>query len=510
MTDPLTPPCHDNDHTDFSSIRARIGAADRIMRPWRLPSRDTASATAYLLAWAATLLDQFGRLPVAGDLGGIAMLIFLILEFPRQRRYAQILFLALTGIGLIGVVIAADPIPLFLSAWRRGAAYGAFFLALSSLRDAAETSKLVRRCGRHLVAQPPGRRYAALTAGGHLFGIILSYGAIELLGAMVMRANTLLAAGGSEATRALRTRRMLMAIYRGFAVMNCWSPLNLMTAVVSTAVPAAPMRLLLPIAFIVSIGMAAIGWLEDRLSATRLSPPRPLTSGTARPQTTESWSIHLRIVALVALVMLLAELGSIVLGVSLVAAVTLIVPLVGLGWAIVQAWTFVVTAHPLARTAAILKRRAGRFALRVPSFRSEATVLAGSGFMGVAVGGALPAAGLAPFIAHLPPFAVPLLVPVILIATGQLGLNPVAVVALLGAAMPDPTAFGISPAVLAFSCMLGWGLAVNMTPMSASAITTARWAGVSPWTVSTAWNATFTFSALLLSWLAIGAMFILL
>jgi hypothetical protein len=58
--------------------------------------------------------------------------------------------------------------------------------------------------------------------------------------------------------------------------------------------------------------------------------------------------------------------------------------------------------------------------------------------------------------------------------------------------------------------MLGWGLAVNMTPMSASAITTARWAGVSPWTVSTVWNATFTFSALLLSWLAIGAMFILL
>ena len=104
------------------------------------------------------------------------------MEFPRQRRYAQILFLALTGIGLIGVAIAADPVTLFLAAWRRGAAYGAFFLALSSLRDAAETSKLVRRCGRHLVAQPPGRRYAALTAGGHLFGIILSYGAIELLG----------------------------------------------------------------------------------------------------------------------------------------------------------------------------------------------------------------------------------------------------------------------------------------------------------------------------------------
>ena len=465
-------------------------------------ARNVWSAGAYVFAWAATLLDQFGGLPVAGDLAGIAMVVFLLMEFPRQRRYAKILFLALTGIGLVGVAIANDPMSLFLSAWRRGAAYGAFFLALSSLRDAAETSKLVRRCGQHLVAQPPGRRYAALTGGGHLFGIILSYGAIDLLGAMVMRANTLQAAGGSEAVRTLRTRRMLMAIYRGFAVMNCWSPLNLMTAVVSTAVPAAPMRLLLPIAFVASIGMSVIGWLEDRLSSARQA-----TAGGRRPQTTEGWSIHLRIVALVGMVMLLAELGSIVIGVSLVAAVTLLVPLVGLGWAVVQGWRFIVAANPMPRTVAVLKRRVDRFFLRVPGFRSEATVLAGSGFMGVAIGGALPAAGLTPVLAHLPPIAVPLLVPVILIATGQLGLNPIAVIALLGAAMPDPVAFGISPAVLAFSCMLGWGLAVNMTPMSASAITTARWAGVSPWTVSTTWNAAFTFSALVFSWAAIVGLF---
>jgi hypothetical protein len=476
-----------------------------------VPSRDTFSASAYVFAWAATLLDQFGHYPGAGDAAGLAMLVFLLLEFPRQRGYAQVLFLSLTAIGLAGVVVSADPAGLFLSAWRRGAAYGAFFLALSSLRDAAETSRLVRRCGEHLVAQPPGRRYAALTGGGHLFGIILSYGAIELLGAMVMRANTLQAAGGSTAVRTLRTRRMLMAIYRGFAVMNCWSPLNLMTAVVSTAVPAAPMRMLLPIAFVASIGMAAIGWLEDRFSAARLATSggvRPATG--VRPVTQETWWIHLRIIGLVGLVMLLAELGSVALGVSLVSAVTLIVPLVGLGWTLLQAWGFITGANHVARVAGVLGRRAGRFFRRVPNFRSEATVLAGSGFMGVAVGGALPAAALAPVIGHAPPILVPLLVPVILIATGQLGLNPVAVIALLGAAMPNPAAFGISPAILAFACMLGWGLGVSMTPMSASAITTARWAGVSPWTVSTAWNAAFTFSALAFSWLVIAALFMVL
>ena len=221
------------------------------------------SAWCYPLAWAATLAAQLLHLPYAGQLAGLAILAFLLAEFPNQRRYAQALFLALLAIGLLGVAEAPHPIELFLDAWRRGASYAAFFLALTTLRDAAETSPLVRRCGRHLVAQPPGRRYAALTAGGHVFGIILSYGAIELLAAMVARANDADTATAAPA-RALRARRMLMAIYRGFCVMNCWSPLNIMTAVVSTAVPAAPMPLLLPIAFVVAVGMAALGWLEDR------------------------------------------------------------------------------------------------------------------------------------------------------------------------------------------------------------------------------------------------------
>jgi hypothetical protein len=460
------------------------------------------SAWCYALAWAATLADQLLHLPHAGDVGGIAILLFLLLEFRNQRRYAQVLFLALLGIGMVGVVLAADPLALFLAGWRRGASYAAFFLALTTLRDAAETSPLVRRCGQHLVAQPPGRRYAALTAGGHVFGITLSYGAIELLAAMVMRANTLEAAGGSADIRAIRTRRMLLAIYRGFCVMNCWNPINIMTAVVSTAVPAAPMRLLLPIAFVVSVGMTALGWIEDRLSGARLR-----TRGGPRPATTESWAIHWRIVALIVLVMLLAEGTAALFGVSLVAGVTLVVPLVALGWLVAQSWRF--AGRRASRLPAMMRRRARRFLLRVPGLRSEATVLGGSGFMGVALGSVLPASGLAPFVAGLPSVTVPLLIPLLLIGTGQLGLNPVAVVALIGAAVPDPGLLGVPPAVLAFACMLGWGLGVTMTPMSSSAIITARWADVSPWTVTTRWNALYTSSALLMAWAAIAIAFVM-
>jgi hypothetical protein len=453
------------------------------------------SACCYIFAWAATLLDQFVGLPLLGDAAGLAILAFLIREFPRQRRYAQVLFLAMAAAGMLGVAASSEPLALFLAGWRRGAAYAAFFLALTALRDAAETSRLVRRCGQHLVAQPPGRRYAALTGGGHLFGIILSYGAIDLLAAMVGRANR----AGPAVDRAARARRMLMAINRGFCVMNCWSPLNIMTAVVSTAVPAAPMHLLLPIAFAVSVGFMALGWLEDRLTAP--------VGGGVPPETTETWAIHLRIVALVGLVMLLAESGSAVLHVSLVAAVTLVVPLVGACWMLVQSWPFIARPGSAGRALAVLRRRAGRYVPRVPDFRGEATVLASSGFIGVAIGGILPTNALAPLLGHVPPVGIPMLVPVLLIATGQIGLNPIAVITLLGAALPDPVRLGVPPAALAFGCMLGWGLGVGMTPMSASAITTARWAGVSPFTICTRWNGVYTLSALVLGWAAIAAVY---
>jgi len=61
-----------------------------------------------------------------------------------------------------------------------------------------------------------------------------------------------------------------------------------------------------------------------------------------------------------------------------------------------------------------------QFLLRIPGIRSEATVLGGSGFMGVALGSVLPASGLAPLVAGLPSVTVPLLIPLLLIGTGQL------------------------------------------------------------------------------------------
>ena len=434
------------------------------------------SATLYLIAWAGTLLDQLAGIRPAGDAAAIAIILFLALEFRRQRQALQAVLALLLIAGLVAVLNAADPWGAWFAAWRRGAAYAGFFLALGALRFAAQHSAIILRCGQHLLSQPARRRYLALSAGGHLFSIILSYGAIDLLGAMLRR------------TSGKARGRMMLAAYRGFGTMNCWSPLNIMTAVVSAAVPAADLRPLLPAGFAVAMLMLAAGWWLDGRTPTEAEPLHP---------SPDNWSIHLAVVALVILVSALASLIAAGFGVGLSTGITAAVPLVALVWVFLQ-------LRRKRALAGLFGRRIRQFYRALPGFRGEAGVLAAGGFLGVALGAALPAGGLAPWMHSLPPLAVPLLVPLVLLATSLLGLNPIAIVAVIGAAVPNPQALGVAPAVLAFACMLGWGVGVGMTPMSASAIATARWSDSDPWTVTVHWNARFTALALAIALAAIG------
>ena len=87
----------------------------------------TESAPSALSAWCYASPGS-RRWPTAcasavwGKSAGIAMLLFLLLEFPNQRRYAQVLFLALVAIGMLGVVAPPIRSLLFFAGWRRGAA----------------------------------------------------------------------------------------------------------------------------------------------------------------------------------------------------------------------------------------------------------------------------------------------------------------------------------------------------------------------------------------------------
>ena len=225
---------------------------------------------------------------------------------------------------------------LALPEWRQAAAaafgsasfIAAFFTALMSIRSVATTSTSIEACGRFLARQPPGRRYLALTMGGHLFGLILSYGAISLLGSLAVSSS---AQEPNAEVRAHRARRMLVAIQRGFVSTLPWSPLAFAVAISTTVVPGASWADAVAPCLASALILAGTGWALDTIFKPRLSV-RPMTAeneGSWLPMLSPLLLLLAVLLACVAMVIAMTE-------VRIIGAVMTVVPVIAAVWAMLQ------------------------------------------------------------------------------------------------------------------------------------------------------------------------------
>ena len=262
---------------------------------------------------------------MAAALGALA---FLLLATPSARWSRQ----AFVAAGIVLVVIAiltrGDWLGLSIAALSQGAFIAAFFIALASLRNPAGTSPAIERCGQYLASQPPGKRYLALTAGGHLFALILSYGAIPLLGGLT---ESITAKEPDREIAEIRNRRMLLAIQRGFVASLTWSPLAFAMAISTSLIPGSSWGGAAIFAIINACIVTLIGWALDTLYKPKLSRPAPRRgkpTGTLRD-----------VRPLLALLLLLfggVAVLELLTGLRIIAIVMLLVPLIATGWIIVQ------------------------------------------------------------------------------------------------------------------------------------------------------------------------------
>ena len=175
---------------------------------------DMLTAALLVATTIAVILAEWSGIAAFWRLAEFLVLPLLLL-LGLQVRWQRQIFLA---VGLTLVVAAYLTRPDWLAAsdaaLHSAATIGAFFSALATLRNAAGSSPAIQISGRFLAQQPPGRRYAALTVGGQLFGILLNYGALALLGSLA-EANARLEADAEIRSHRI-FRRMLLAIQRGF------------------------------------------------------------------------------------------------------------------------------------------------------------------------------------------------------------------------------------------------------------------------------------------------------
>lgn len=353
-----------------------------------------------------------------------------------------------------------------------------FFAALCTLRVAADSSPGIRRCGRFLAQQPPGRRYLALTAGGQLFALLLNYGAIALLGSL---ATASARDEPNEEIRKIRVRRMLLAIQRALVSILPWSPLSFAVAITTTLLPDTNWGDAFLPAFISGLMLAGIGYALDTIVKPRVSGPRPPLQV---PE--ENWRSLWPLLALLLLMITVAGTLHFVTGIRIVGLVILIVPVVSLLWVALQARR----ARPLA---AVVGRSVLFTTHDLPSYRGELTLLMMAAYIGT-VGAhiALPAfsaSGL--HITNIPTPVLLVLLVWLVPLCGQFGMNPILAVSLFGPLLPSAAELGVSQTAVLLSLTGGWAITAATSPFTASTLLIGTLSGNTALHVGLKWNGVY-------------------
>jgi hypothetical protein len=449
------------------------------------------AAVSLPIVLVTTLLRALGLIDTLAVIGHGALVLYVLAEWPRLPRANQWLVLAATATAGLLPILVSQPLPVLKQAFDRAAYYATFMTALAFLREAASTSPLVRRCGYLIINQPPAQRYATLSTGSLLFGIILNIGAINLLGIMTNRSNTLRAAGGNSEIQQARRRRMTLAMLRGFATTPLASPFSITLIVVLSSIPGLRWYDVLPLGLGVGVLLLAFGWWLDRRTAPRhlapLVPPLDQRRGL-KPLA--------QFAALVFSIVGAAFALELILEITLILAILLSAPPIGLGWMAAQR-----RRHgPLRAVRYASARLRRRSVFLFPSLRAEVSVLGGAGFLGVLLAAMLPPQVISDALAalHLTGPVVTVAMLIVVLTGSHIGLNPIVTVTLLASAVPDPQALGVAPRLLGVAFMAAWALAVGSSPMTASVLVLSRLADVSATTLGYRWNGPYTLAALII------------
>jgi len=449
-------------------------------------------AAAWCLGILLVLVDV--QLLAGWRWGGVIATPFLIVYFAccwhRIMFTAKVLLVGCVGLA-IAVLLRPGGEATLITALGRMTFFPAFVAALGLLRAAANASPTVAAAGRLLVNQAPGRRYAALTVGGHIFGILLNIGGLALLLDMTKRANTLEAGFGDPRIVELREKRMTLAVMRGFAAIAFWSPLGLAINLLLASMPDVSWFEVAPYGVLAALVFMGLGLVFDRMENPPPTRPRVKADEDGGARAVAAMVGH--IVAISGLALAAEALTHF----SFQTILVNLVPLYAVGWLLANGLSRGGAAQPFDALRFTGRTLRDEGAARWPQFANEIAIFAASGIAGVILADLAPREALQTLVsaADLPAglFAAGLALAVIL--TGFLGVNPMISAAILAATFSTITIPGLSHANVVLALAGGWVCIIGIGPLMSSLVLASAIIGRRSAEVGLKWNGRFTLAA---------------
>jgi hypothetical protein len=407
--------------------------------------------------------------------GGFALLALAVI--PRMPRAARLYLAVVVVLCVLSLGLHGEMPPSLPKGLTAGAFLASILLAVGILGSVASRSGLILRCGESLVRQAPGRRYTALTLGGHAMAILLNLGTLTLLGTMIERA---LEQEKDNRIRAIRQRRMTLALMRAFCVVVLWSPMSIGIAFVLSIMPQVHWGDVGPYGIVFMVFLLGMGWALDRAS---YPPPPPSDQPTPVP-----WADVAGLASVILAVFLGASLVQAISGTSLIGGIILAAPLVALGWRAGQEqgpWTDKVGAA-LGHGCSFVTSGIGRMA-------PELSIMGLAAVLGGVAADFIPTEGLQTLMQSLslPLWALVGGVCMTIIVLGQIGLNPVISIPLLLPSLQTLIPSQAAP-LLALACLGGWTLCLGSSPFVSTSLLIARHTPVSSRVIGHRWNGVYT------------------
>lgn len=429
-----------------------------------------------ILLLAGVLLELLAiasGLPWLSYLACAGFLIYFAATYSQLNRYVQILGSITALMLLVAALLGNLSLGRLAQVAESAAFYAAFLGSLGLMQSLVRRIELLRRIHDILLGGQAFWLYPkyALTSLG--IASVLSFGALNMLCGGL---SELLDQRGIRGKERRRWMRCLLGVtLRGFTLVPLVAPTSVAVAIITREVPSLAWSQLLPYTVLAAAIFIVVGWIQGQRSFRVISQQRITFDGVP------AGAMTLGMLAATLLISMALIVGLTELNVS--RAAMLMVPLITV--------TFLLARER--RPRATMKEVTGSLV----TLRNEMCIFASSAALGGTLAQVVLTEWLDPdALSSQHEFMLAVAGMLMLPVAAAIGISPIVVLSFLAGLLAQVHAAGMPTTAIAVGFVIGFSLAMMLSPFGPAVMTLSRFGGTPRATVAFGWNGRFILACL--------------